>query len=98
MAKILCPNKQYSGISASVTFVNGVGETENENLIAWFKAKGYKVEEAEADQDPEGSGEEVKLEEMTAEELKAYAEENGIDIGKATSQEGILKKIEEATE
>lgn len=96
MAKILCPNKQYSGISASVTFVNGVGETENENLIAWFKAKGYKVEEA--DQDPEGSGEEVNLEEMTAEELKAYAEDNGIDIGKATSQEGILKKIEEATE
>jgi len=42
--------------------------------------------------------EEVNLEEMTAEELKAYAEENGIDIGKATSQEGILKKIQEATE
>lgn len=96
MAKILCPNKQYSGVSASVTFVNGVGETENKNLIAWFKAKGYKVEET--DQDPKGSGEEVNLEEMTAEELKAYAEENGIDIGKATSQEGILKKIEEATE
>ncbi len=38
------------------------------------------------------------LEEMTAEELKAYAEEHGIDIGKATSQDGILKKIEEATE
>jgi len=42
--------------------------------------------------------EEVNLEEMTAEELKAYAEENGIDIGKATSQEGILKKIQEAAE
>lgn len=96
MAKILCPNKQYSGISASVTFVNGVGETKNKNLIAWFKTKGYKVEEA--DQDPKGSGEEVKLEEMTAEEMKTYAEENGINIGKATSQEGILKKIQEAAE
>lgn len=40
----------------------------------------------------------ISLEEMTAEELKAYAEENGIDIGKATSQEGILKKIQEAIE
>ncbi len=96
MAKILCPNKQYSGVSASVTFVNGVGETENEKLIAWFKVKGYKVEEA--DQNPKGSVEEKPLEEMTVDELKAYAEEHGIDIGKTTSQDGILKKIEKTTE
>jgi hypothetical protein len=45
MAKISAPNKQYSGISAGVTFINGVGETANPLLIAWFKEKGYKVEE-----------------------------------------------------
>lgn len=45
MAKILCPNKQYSGVSASVTFVNGVGETDNQQLIDWFKNHGYTVEE-----------------------------------------------------
>jgi len=45
MAKILSPNKQYTGISAGVTFVNGVGETANPLLIAWFKEKGYTVEE-----------------------------------------------------
>lgn len=38
------------------------------------------------------------LEDMTAEELQAYAEANGIDIGRATSADGILKKIQEAAE
>lgn len=33
---------------------------------------------------------------MSIAELKAYAEERNIDIGKATTEEGIIKKIEEA--
>lgn len=33
---------------------------------------------------------------MSIDELKAYAEERKIDIGKAASEEGIIKKIEEA--
>lgn len=33
---------------------------------------------------------------MTVEELKAYAEEHDIDIGKASSQNGIAEKIREA--
>lgn len=36
------------------------------------------------------------LEEMTIDELKAYAAERNIDIGKATTEDGIIKKIEEA--
>lgn len=52
MAKILSPNKEYNGISASVTFVNGVGETNNPQLIDWFKSHGYTVEEdAKKDED-----------------------------------------------
>lgn len=39
---------------------------------------------------------EKSLGEMTVDELKAYAEEKGIDIGQSTSQKGILKKILEA--
>lgn len=35
------------------------------------------------------------LDQMGVEELKAYAEEKGIDIGKATSQAGILEKIKD---
>lgn len=89
MAKIYSPNKHYTGLSASVTFVNGVGETDDKYLIHWFKSKGYKVEETKVDDT-------FDLENMDIDELKAYAEENGIDIGKATSQKGILEKILEA--
>lgn len=33
---------------------------------------------------------------MSEEQLLAYAQEKGIDVGKATTRNGILKKIEEA--
>lgn len=39
---------------------------------------------------------EKELSKMTVEELKDYAEEKGINIGKATSAAGILEKINEA--
>ena len=39
--------KDYTGISASVPFCNGVGETEDPHLIEWFKDHGYEVEEVE---------------------------------------------------
>ena len=47
MAKVYAPLKDYNGISASVEFVNGVGETDNENLLEWFEEKGYTVERDE---------------------------------------------------
>ena len=43
--KIKSPNKDYTGVSASVPFCNGVGETEDPYLIQWFKEHGYEVEE-----------------------------------------------------
>ena len=47
--KIYAPNENYSGSSAGVTFVNGVGETNNLYLIEWFKDHGYKVDEESID-------------------------------------------------
>lgn len=35
----------------------------------------------------------TELESMTVEELLRYAEENGINIGNATTKDGIIKKI-----
>lgn len=90
--KILAPNKSYTGISASVAFINGVGETEDENLIDWFEGHGYDVIE----EDTEVKGTEKTLDEMTVEELVAYAAEKEIDIGKSTSQSGIIEKIKAA--
>ena len=45
MAKIYCNNKSFNGISASVNFVNGVGETKVSHLIFWFIENGYTVVE-----------------------------------------------------
>lgn len=42
--KIYSPIKEYTGISASVPFCGGVGETDDPHLIAWFQNHGYKVE------------------------------------------------------
>ena len=62
--KIKSPNKDYTGVSASVPFCNGVGETEDPYLIQWFKDHGYKVEET-----PEqASKEAVEKEEKPAKE------------------------------
>lgn len=52
MAKIIAPNKSYTGVSASVAFANGKGETDNGHLIKWFKEHGYTVE----DEQEEGKG------------------------------------------
>lgn len=41
-------------------------------------------------------GADDELDGKTVEELKAYAEEKGVDLGQASSKEGILKKIRSA--
>jgi hypothetical protein len=100
MAKIYAPNKQYNGISASVAFARGVGETENPTLLTWFKEHGYEVEEPQEEmkQDPPNDPPKVpgKFDEMDVDQLKVYAAEHNIEIGNSTSVNGILKKITDA--
>lgn len=96
LAKVYAPNKEYTGISASVPFVNGVGETDNPHLLRWFESKGYEV--GEGDSDKGSSDSNPKLDGKSVEELKVYAVENNIDIGNATSVTGIIKKINDAIE
>lgn len=94
MAKIYAPNKKYTGASATVVFVNGVGETDDTDMLAWFERQGYTVERQD-----EGIPDIIppkELRDMNVDELIAYAQERGIDIGKATSLNGILEKIQEA--
>ncbi|HHV13212.1 MAG TPA: hypothetical protein GXX75_23340 [Clostridiales bacterium] len=92
MAKIIAPNKQYTGISASIPFINGQGETDSPVLIDWFRQHGYIVE----DEEQEPPKEPGKFDGWNADQLRAYAEEHGINIGQATSVNGIMKKIEDA--
>lgn len=61
--KIYSPNKEYTGISASVPFCNGTGETDDPHLIEWFKEHEYTVEEPmEAEIPMEEAVEEVQTE------------------------------------
>lgn len=60
-----------------------------------WKGLGYEVIETAAI-DKAGAGVPGSVDPLAAlgvDQLKEYAKENGIDIGNATSQNGILKKI-----
>ena len=43
--KIYSKEKDYTGVSASVPFCSGCGETDDPHLIDWFRTHGYTVEE-----------------------------------------------------
>ena len=45
--KVFEPNQDYTGLSASVPFCNGVGETDDPRLLEWFRGRGYMVEESQ---------------------------------------------------
>lgn len=63
MAKIIAPNKKYNGETASVIFVDGVGETADTYLLSWFREHGYTVEETEpgTETEPEPGTETVEV-------------------------------------
>lgn len=50
--KVYSPNKEYTGVSASVPFCNGTGETDDPHLIEWFKEHGYTVKEPKVEAEP----------------------------------------------
>lgn len=52
-----------------------------------------EVRPPEVDPPPGGD---AAIEEMDIDQLRAHAEQHGIDLGKATSRDGILEKIKEA--
>jgi hypothetical protein len=77
MPKVFAPNKQYTGLSAGVTFVNGVGETDIPHVLDWFREHGYIVEEGDppaavvADGPPVNTGEPDSNAEPTADPAEA---------------------------
>ncbi|MCI9097726.1 MAG: hypothetical protein HFI95_16380 [Lachnospiraceae bacterium] len=72
-------------------------EYENNPVIQKYISNGVFEKVDEKGESGEENGETEKaLSDMTKEELTAYASEHGIDIGNATTEAGILKKIQEA--
>lgn len=45
--KITTPNKNYTGESAGVNFINGEGVSKDGKSVDWFRKKGYLVEPIE---------------------------------------------------
>jgi hypothetical protein len=78
MSKVIAPNTEYSGLSAGVMFVNGIGQTEDPHLLEWFGEKGYLIE---ADQDAE--------EAKAAEAAKKEAEKQLKALRKKAAELGI---------
>ena len=69
MAVVKAPNQQYTGTSAGVAFVNGIGQTEKTELLAWFREHGYQVEEEPAAFVCPQCGKEYKTEKGLADHL-----------------------------
>lgn len=79
MAKVYAPLRTYTGISASVWFINGVGETDNNALLEWFEERGYTVARDSQNESPsngvkvatdDSEGHNTTEEVMTAEKPK----------------------------
>lgn len=51
--KIIAPNKNYTGESAGVNFINGEGIAKGGKSVDWFRQKGYEVEEIIESREPE---------------------------------------------
>ena len=69
--KVYSPNKDYTGVSASVPFCGGVGETDEPYLLDWFKIHGYTVEESESVKTSENAETSEKSEELKAPSKKS---------------------------
>ena len=80
--KIYAPVKDFNGLRNNVRFINGVGKTDNQNAIEWFKRNGYIVEKPVENQENfiEKLVEECTepdFDAMTPNELREWMRENG---------------------
>lgn len=47
--KVKAPNSEYNGETAGIKFVDGLAETDNEQVVSYLKEKGYEVAEGVKD-------------------------------------------------
>lgn len=86
MAKIYAPVKEYNGISAGVSFRDGVGETFSPHLLKWFREHGYKVEEAQQFSEDNGLSQDSETNE-SLEENENPKEDEALKEGGASEEE-----------
>lgn len=87
MAKVRAPaGRDFTGTRYGVAFVRGVGETDDERALHWFRQHGYEVEEAEPESKP--------LNKWKVAELHELAEDLGIEGHSELTKEPLLEAIE----
>lgn len=103
--KIYAPVKDFNGIRYNIRFVNGVGETDNPQLLDWFKLHGYNVPLEEPNVVIEPTNDEIKIEndevvdeepnfdDMSVNELREYLKAKGFGtrIGNTRNKEKLLE-------
>lgn len=97
MAKIIAPNENYNGVSATVHFAKGKGETSDKKLIKWFKDHGYEVVEDGPSAADKAAAKEAAKAAKEAEKAKAAAEEQAKkDAENAAKAEAVAKEFTKA--
>lgn len=94
MAKVIAPNEQYTGLSASVMFVKGVGETDDEHLLQWFEGKGYTVERSEPTPQTDEIAKAAELEKKEAEKRLKALRKKATDLGIEDAAEKDAETLE----
>jgi len=99
--KIYAPVKDFNGLRSNVRFVDGIGETDDHQLIEWFKSKGYTVEttvnKVEICDEPLEIAlencDEPDFDAMTPNELREWMRENGygLKIKNTRNKEKLLE-------
>lgn len=85
MATVTAPVEGFTGNVIGVDFVDGVGETDDQNKLNYFTRQGYRVE---------NTGKPVSK--MTKAELIELAEDHDIEVNKAAKVDEIRSVISEA--
>jgi hypothetical protein len=104
VARVKTPVEGFTGEVAGVVFADGVGETDNPNALNYFRRHGYDVATpvhqtpAPASAPKPGFPDGAPTAAWTGNELKAYAAEHGIDLGKARTKQEMAAAIEAASE
>ena len=95
MPKVRTKVDGYTGVRAGVSFVDGVGETDDPAALAYFRRKGYTVGGSAPVREPDGpppkagpgSGRDAWV---------AYAQRAGLEVDEDASRDDVIDAVENA--
>lgn len=90
--KVHTPTEDVTAVIAGVAFTCGVGETDDEHALNYFRRHGYRIENEDTPTEvtiPDGD----PAESWKVDQLKAYAKREGITLGDAKNKPDILAAL-----